>query len=103
MRAHFGGGSTLFLSKLLLIGDRKVPHFENKIEIDRDLCEKLISIEDLISKVYPDMVEVEKKCYQWICLSAILAARNTRVHEINVLILTKLLVDTDNYTHLLIM
>ena len=40
MRAHLGGDNTNFPSKLLLIGDGKIPHFENKIETDHDLDEK---------------------------------------------------------------
>ncbi|CAB3233342.1 unnamed protein product [Arctia plantaginis] len=98
MRAHLGGGSTNFPSKLLLIGDGKVPHFENKIEIDRDLGERVTSIEDLISKVYPDIVEIENKDYPWMCQRAILAARNSSVDEINELILTKLPGDEVTYT-----
>ncbi|CAB3235853.1 unnamed protein product [Arctia plantaginis] len=98
MRAHLGGGSTNFPSKLLLIGDGKVPHFENKIEIDRDLGERVTSIEDLISKVYPDIVEIENKDYPWMCQRAILAARNSSVDEINELILTKLPGDKVTYT-----
>lgn len=57
MRAYLGGGSTNFLSKLILIGDRKVPYFENKVEIDNELREKITSIEHLISKVYPDIIQ----------------------------------------------
>jgi len=86
MRAHFGLGSTHFPSKLFLIGDGKVPHSGNKIEIDRDLYEKVTSIEDLISQVYSDMVEVEKKCYQWMCQRAILAAKSRKT-----VVLTKLM------------
>ncbi|CAK1580049.1 unnamed protein product [Parnassius mnemosyne] len=84
--------------KLLLIGDGKVPHFENKIPIDRDLGEKATSIESLISKVYPDIVEIENKDYQWMCQRAILAATNSSVDEINDLILTKLPGDIVTYT-----
>ncbi|XP_048514974.1 LOW QUALITY PROTEIN: ATP-dependent DNA helicase pif1-like [Athalia rosae] len=98
MRAHLVGGSTNFSSKLLLIGDGKVPHFENKIEIDRDLGERVTSIEELISKVYPNIVEIENKDYQWMCQRAILAARNSSVDDINNQILTKLPGDTVTYT-----
>lgn len=98
MRAHLGGGSTSFPSKLLLIGDGKVPHFENKIEIDRDLGERVGSIEDLISKVYPNIVEIENKDYQWMCQRAILAARNSSVNETNDLILSKLPGEKVTYT-----
>ncbi|CAK1599568.1 unnamed protein product [Parnassius mnemosyne] len=98
IRAHLGGGSTNFLLKLLLIGDGKVPHFENKIPIDQDLGEKVTSIESLISKVYPDIVEIENKDYQWMCQRAILAARNSSVDEINDLILPKLPGDIVTYT-----
>ena len=64
MREHLGGGNTNFPSKLLSIGDGKIPHFENKIEIDHDLGEKVTSIEDLISKVHPDVDQIENKYYQ---------------------------------------
>lgn len=97
MRAHFCGGSTSFSSKLLLIGDGKVPNFENKIEIDHDLGKQVISIEDLISKVYPDLVQVENKNCQWISQRAILAAINSNVDEINDIILSKLPGESVNY------
>ena len=64
MRAHLGGGNTNFPSKLLLIGDWKISHFENKIEIDHDLGEKVTSTEDLISKFYPDVDQIKNKDYQ---------------------------------------
>ena len=83
MRAHLGGGNTNFPSKFLLIGDQKIPHFENKIEIDHDLSEKVTSIEDLISKVYPDVDQIENKDYQWMCQRAKLVARNSSVDKIN--------------------
>jgi hypothetical protein len=56
----------VFLSKLLLIGDWKVPHFEKKILIYHDLkSEKVTKIEDLISIVYQNVVQVENEEYQW--------------------------------------
>lgn len=60
MRAHLGGGSKK-PSKLLLIADGNVPHFENKNESVRDLGERVASIEDLITKVYPGIVEIKNK------------------------------------------
>ncbi|CAG4969265.1 unnamed protein product [Colias eurytheme] len=98
MRAYMGGGSITFSSKLLLLGDGKVPHFENKIEIDRDLGERVSNIEDLISKVYPEISEIENKDHEWMCKRAILAARNSSVDEINDLILSKLPGDIATYT-----
>lgn len=86
-----------FSSKLLLIEDGKVPHFENKIEIDHDLDKKVTSIEDVISKVYPDVIQVENKDHQWMCQRAILTARNSSVDEINDIILSKLSGESANY------
>ncbi len=68
MRAYLGGGSTNFPLKLLLVGDGKVPYFENKIPIDQDLEEKKTSIDSLISK---DIVEIENKDYQWKCAQSV--------------------------------
>lgn len=97
MRVLLRGGSTNFLSMSLLIGDGKIPHFENKINIDRDLGKRVISIEYLISKVYPHIVEIENKDYQWMCQRTILAARNSSVDEINDLILARLPGDIVTY------
>lgn len=63
MFLSWGGGSTNVPSKLLLIGDGKVVHAANKIEIDHDLDEIVTSSEDLISKVYHDVVQIENKDY----------------------------------------
>ncbi|KAF0749210.1 ATP-dependent DNA helicase [Aphis craccivora] len=49
----------LYLSVSNYGRDGKVPNFENKIEIDRDLGETVTSLEDLISKVYPYIVEIK--------------------------------------------
>ena len=66
-----------------MIGDGKIPHFVNKIEIDHNLGEKVTRIEDIISKVYLDVDQIENKDYQWMYQWAILTARNSSVDEIN--------------------
>lgn len=98
MRAHLGGGSITFPSKLLSVGDGKIPHSNNKIEIDCDLGVKVGNIEELITKVYPDISQIENKDHQWMCQRAILAARNSNVDEINDIILSKLPGDIVTYT-----
>jgi hypothetical protein len=71
--------------------------FKCKIEIYHDLGEKVTSIEDLISKVYPDEVLVEKNDYQWMCQKTILTVRNSNVDEMNNIIQSKLPRDSVNY------
>ena len=97
MRAHLDGGGADFSIKILLIGDGKVPNSEGKIEIDKELGEIVTNIEDLISKVYVDVVHIEHKNYQWMCERAILAPRNSSVDTINEKIMSKLPGDSVNY------
>ena len=59
MRAHLGGGNTNFPSKLLLIGDAKISHFENKIEIDYDLGEKLPALKILSQRF--TLIQIKQK------------------------------------------
>lgn len=49
----------------------------------------MTSIDHLISKVYPDIIEIENKDYQWMCQKTMLATRNGSVDKMNDLILTK--------------
>ncbi|GBP50104.1 hypothetical protein EVAR_17365_1 [Eumeta japonica] len=59
---------------------------------------KVGNIEELITKVYPDISQIENKDHQWMCQRAILAARNSNVDEINDIILSKLPGDIVTYT-----
>ena len=71
--------------------------------MDHDLDEKVTRIEDLISKIYPDLDQIENNEYQWMSQWATLADRNSSVDEINDIILSKLPGDNVNYTSIDVM
>lgn len=65
IRSNLDGGSIDFSKKLFLIDDGKVTELANKkIAIDKDLGEIVTNIEDVISKKYLDVANIDKKNYQ---------------------------------------
>lgn len=97
MRAHLGGSDSEFPSKLLQIGDGTAENDDGFITVDKNLGEIVRSVEDLISKVYPDISDLTEKPFTWLCERTILTPRNSTAEEINDIILGKFEGDIKEY------
>ncbi|XP_025411756.1 uncharacterized protein LOC112684433 [Sipha flava] len=85
MRVHLGeekfaGG---FSDLLLEIGNGDYPSFDEMITIPENLCTVLTTVQDLISKIYPDIPHIHDKPMEWLCERAILTPKNDQAAAIN--------------------
>lgn len=100
MRVHLQNDQTarIFARQLLTMGDGKlkIHHDTNDIEFERNFCQKVISVRDLIDKVYLNF-EKKYKNQEWLYERAILAPTNEFVDKINHQILLKIPGETMKY------
>ncbi|XP_025414746.1 uncharacterized protein LOC112686595, partial [Sipha flava] len=85
MRVHLGeekfaGG---FSDLLLEIGNGDYPSFDEMITIPENLCTVVTTVQDLISKIYPDIAHIHDKPMEWLCERAILTPKNDQAVAIN--------------------
>lgn len=80
-----------FSKQLLSLGEGKIPMDPNtkEIQFPTDFCQLQPSLQDVINKVYPNILENFKK-HDWLHERAILAPKNDEVNKINNQILSKL-------------
>ncbi|XP_029342279.1 uncharacterized protein LOC115033590 [Acyrthosiphon pisum] len=69
MRVHLGeekfaGG---FADLLLEIGNGDYPSFNEMVTIPENLCTVVTTVQDLISKIYPDIAHIHDKPMEWLC------------------------------------
>jgi hypothetical protein len=90
LRAQLYGdeGSEAFSKILLDIGNGELPITSNSsISIPQSLCTVVYSIDELVKRVYPDLLNLNYKPTSWWRERAILAPRNDAVRDINEYIL----------------
>ncbi|XP_025425697.1 uncharacterized protein LOC112694448 [Sipha flava] len=85
MRVHLGeekfaGG---FSDLLLEIGNGDYSSFDEMITIPENLCTIVTTVQDLISKIYPDIALIHDKPMEWLCERAILTPKNDQAAAIN--------------------
>lgn len=76
----FAGG---FADLLLEIGNGNYPSFDEMITIPENLCTVVTTVQDLISKIYPDIAHIHDKPMEWLCERAILTPKNDQAAAIN--------------------
>ena len=81
----------IFLDQLLAIGNGKLPvdSISGRIQLPPEFCNLVTSKNDLVEKVFPDIL-TNFKNHKWLSERDILAAKNKDVHEINIIILAKI-------------
>jgi len=47
------------------------------------LCTVVTTVQDLITKIYPDIAHIHDKPMEWLCERAILTSKNDQVADIN--------------------
>ncbi|XP_076290998.1 uncharacterized protein LOC143214169 [Lasioglossum baleicum] len=84
MSVQLGGSeeSASFSSLLLRIGDGTIGSDDN-VTLSPQLCNVVSTIEDLISRVYPDAANISNQSEQWLCNRAILTLTNDQANSIN--------------------
>ena len=100
MRAQIGGNQNAqeFSELLLEIGNGVYPQEQGKVVLNENLCSKVSSIRDLISKVYGNPTQILTCENSWLCERAILTPRNDQAAAINAEILS--LVSGDNVEYI---
>ncbi|XP_026744780.1 ATP-dependent DNA helicase PIF1-like, partial [Trichoplusia ni] len=100
MRAQIGGNQNAqeFSELLLEIGNGVYPQEQGKVVLNENLCSKVSSIRDLISKVYGNPTQILTCENYWLCERAILTPRNDQAATINAEILS--LVSGDNVEYI---
>nr|XP_023015484.1 uncharacterized protein LOC111504981 [Leptinotarsa decemlineata] len=85
MRAHLGGNESAgrFSDLLLKIGNGDFPSFDEMVIIPEILCTVVTTVQELLSKVYPDIIHIHDKPIEWLCERAILTAKNDQAAGIN--------------------
>lgn len=94
MRAHLARSNSDFPTELLKLGDGKLYNSVSSnnstvVELNEKLGHIIYDIEELITKVYPDIDSILQKDFEWFCSRAIVCPRNNAVNEINNIILKK--------------
>lgn len=100
MRVQLGGDTAAgrFSETLLKIGNGTFSNDNNgNITIVPELATVVSSIEDLINKIYPEVLHIANKPTSWLKERVILAPRNDRVALINSLILSKFEAESSVY------
>ncbi|XP_074031818.1 uncharacterized protein [Leptinotarsa decemlineata] len=86
MRAHLGGDESAGrFSDLLLNGD--FSSFDGMITIPEELCTVVTMVQELLSKVYPDIIHILDKPIGWLCERTILTPKNDQTAAINDILL----------------
>ncbi|XP_025421174.1 uncharacterized protein LOC112691234 [Sipha flava] len=85
MRVHLGEEkfASGFSDLLLEIGNGDYPSFDEMITIPENLCTVVTTVQDLISKIYPDIAHIHDKPMEWLCERAILTPKNDQAAAIN--------------------
>lgn len=89
MRVHLGGDVSAgqFSDLLLKVGNGDYPEKDGLISVPADLCTTVTTVEDLISKIYPDVELIHEKSIEWLCERAILTPKNDQAAVINDILL----------------
>ncbi|XP_050552387.1 uncharacterized protein LOC126911142 [Spodoptera frugiperda] len=89
MRAHLGGDESAgrFSDLLLKIGNGDFPSFDGMLTIPEELCTVVTTVQELLSKVYPDIIHIHDKPIEWLCERAILTPKNDQAAAINDILL----------------
>ncbi|XP_030762665.1 ATP-dependent DNA helicase RRM3-like [Sitophilus oryzae] len=76
-----------FADLLLKIGNGEYPETEGKITITSDLAVVVSTIDDLITRIYPDIHNLNSKSTDWLCERTILTTKNDQSSAINDILL----------------
>lgn len=77
----------LFADLLLKIGNGSYKNKDGLIEIPETLGTVVLTIDELIQKIYPDIKNIKQKTVNWFCERAILCPTNARANNINELLM----------------
>jgi hypothetical protein len=72
-----------FADLLLEIGNGDYPSVNEMITIPENLCTVVTTVQDLISKIYPDITYIHDKPIEWLCERTILTSKNDQAAAIN--------------------
>jgi hypothetical protein len=61
---------------LLDIGNDDYPSFDEMITIPENFCTVVTTVQDLISKIYPNIAHIRNKPMEWLYERAILTPKN---------------------------
>lgn len=89
MRAYLGGDESAgrFSDLLLRIGNGDFQSSDGMITIPEELCTVVTTVQELLSKVYPDIIHIHEKPIEWLCERAILTPKNDQAAAINDILL----------------
>jgi hypothetical protein len=87
MRVYLCGGDDIFPAQLLKDGNGTLENENGYISINQTIRRVVNNVEELIYTVYPDIINLSNKSYQWLCERAIISPRNVTAGEINDIIL----------------
>lgn len=79
MRVHLRGDETTareFSERPLQIGDGRCPEPKMKITLSTSLGTVVSTLNNLISRIYPDIRNLKYKPMDWLCERVILATKN---------------------------
>lgn len=90
MRVHLGEKESAggFTNLLLEIGNGDYPINDGMITIPDNLCTVVFTLQELISKIYPDIAHIHDKPMEWLCERVILTPKNDQAAAINDILLT---------------
>lgn len=99
MRVHLRGDQDAenLANLLLQIGDGSAAQSDGFVKIDNALGVVLHCLADMISKVYPDIENLPKKDFKWLCERAIVTPKNSSAEEINDMVMTKINTESKVY------
>jgi hypothetical protein len=72
-----------FADLLLEIGNGDYSSVNEMITISENLCTVATTVQDLRSKIYPDIAHIHDKPMEWLCERAILTAKYDQAAAIN--------------------
>ncbi|CAK1591622.1 unnamed protein product [Parnassius mnemosyne] len=72
-----------FSDLLLKIGNGEYPETEGKITIPPHLALVVSTVDDLITRIYPDVHNLHSKSTEWLCERAILIPKNGQASVVN--------------------
>jgi len=76
MRVYLGGGNDILPVQLLKIGNRTLENENGYVSVNYIIGRVVNNVEELISTVYSDIINLFNKSYQWLCERAIISPRN---------------------------
>ncbi|KAF9406112.1 hypothetical protein HW555_013418 [Spodoptera exigua] len=94
MRAHLHGNThSNFPQQLLKLGEGTFPFLNldtnYAITLDETLGQMIHYLDSLIDAIYPDIENLHKNNFRWLCCRPIVSPRNETVNAINNLIMQK--------------